>query len=72
MPGAAPMRKPAASNAKDPVCGMTLETAKAAFKTEYEGATYVFCSEDCKRKFDKAPSTYIQKSMPASSGGGQQ
>jgi Cu+-exporting ATPase len=49
-----------------------LETAKASHKTEYEGATYFFCSEDCKRKFDKAPSTYIQKAMPSTAGGGRQ
>lgn len=72
MQSAVPKRKPAASNGTDPVCGMTLETAKAAHKTEYEGTTYFFCSEDCKRKFDKAPSTYIQKLMPPSNGGGQQ
>jgi RND family efflux transporter MFP subunit len=72
MQSAAPRRKPAASNGTDPVCGMTLETAKASHTTEYEGATYFFCSEDCKRKFDKAPSTYIQKAMPSTAGGGRQ
>lgn len=71
MASVAPKGNASGSNRIDPVCGMTLEPAKAAHKTEYEGATYSFCSEDCKRKFDKAPSTYIQKLRPTSSTAGQ-
>ncbi|WP_367079317.1 YHS domain-containing protein, partial [Luteitalea sp.] len=29
---------------KDPVCGMTVEPAKAAATSEYQGQTYYFCS----------------------------
>lgn len=45
--------------AQDPVCGMTVDTAKAP-KTEYKGKTYYFCSIDDKKEFDKAPATYIK------------
>lgn len=43
----------------DPVCGMTVEPAKAAGKSEYQGTTYYFCSTGCKQKFDGAPERYI-------------
>ncbi|WP_458186557.1 YHS domain-containing protein [Haladaptatus sp. NG-WS-4] len=42
----------------DPVCGMSIEKSTAATKTEYEGQTYYFCSEDCKQKFDSKPESY--------------
>jgi Cu(I)/Ag(I) efflux system membrane fusion protein len=62
--------KPMASSGMDLVCGMALEPGKADHKTEYEGTMYFFCSADCKRKFDKAPSTYIQKSRQSAATGG--
>jgi YHS domain-containing protein len=43
---------------KDDVCGMHIDPAKAAFKTEYRGKTRYFCSKGCKEKFDKAPEKY--------------
>jgi len=36
----------------DPVCGMKVDPAKAAGKSEYKGKTYYFCSDQCKREFD--------------------
>lgn len=47
--------------AKDPVCGMHVDPAKAAGTSEYEGQTYVFCSAGCKRKFDSNPKQYTSK-----------
>ena len=38
------------SKVKDPICGMTVDTA-AALRAEREGKIYYFCSEGCKRKF---------------------
>ncbi len=35
---------------KDPVCGMDVETATAAGKTEHKGQTYYFCGSKCKRE----------------------
>jgi membrane fusion protein, copper/silver efflux system len=46
--------------ALDPVCGMSVEVAKGALKSIYEGKTYYFCSESCKQKFDKDPKSYIK------------
>ena len=44
--------------AKDPVCGMTVDEAKAPATLTYEGRTYYFCAEACRRTFEKAPGTY--------------
>jgi RND family efflux transporter MFP subunit len=45
--------KPAAA-AKDPVCGMNVDTAQAgALKLQVDGATHYFCSESCKSSFAK-------------------
>lgn len=38
---------------KDPVCGMTVEPAKAAAKGTYGGQTVYFCSTACKAEFDR-------------------
>lgn len=46
--------------AKDPVCGMTVDEAKAKWKSEYNGKTYYFCNERCKTVFDKAPNRFIR------------
>ena len=45
---------------KDPICGMTVDPAKAAGSSEYNGKTYYFCSGHCKQKFDKAPAQYAK------------
>jgi len=45
---------------KDVVCGMTIDPAKAkGGKSDYKGKTYYFCSDDCKKKFDKEPAKYV-------------
>jgi membrane fusion protein, copper/silver efflux system len=49
---------------KDPVCGMMTDQSKAAAagrKTEYRGVTYYFCSDSCKRKFDKESQSYLKE-----------
>lgn len=45
---------------KDPVCGMQVDPAKAAGKSEYQGQTYYFCSTSCKAKFDANPGQYAK------------
>ena len=47
---------------KDPVCGMDIETATAAGRTEHKGQTYYFCGSKCKEKFDLNPEQYLGKS----------
>lgn len=59
----APQKKQEQVAAKviDPVCGMQIDPAKAAGKSEYKGQTFYFCSDHCKRKFDAAPESYLKK-----------
>jgi YHS domain-containing protein len=45
---------------KDVICGMQVDPAKAAGKSEYNGKTYYFCSKMCKTKFDANPSQYAK------------
>jgi P-type Cu+ transporter len=45
--------------AKDVVCGMEVEEGKAAGVSEFKGKKYYFCSEYCKREFDRNPEKYI-------------
>ncbi len=44
---------------KDPVCGMTVDPAKAAGESEYQGTKFLFCSSGCKRRFDLNPDAYL-------------
>lgn len=45
----------------DPVCGMTVDPARAAGVSERDGARYYFCSTGCKTKFDaSSPVTEVQ------------
>lgn len=47
---------------KDPVCGMDIETATAAGRTEHNGQTYYFCGFKCKEQFARNPEQYVGKS----------
>lgn len=51
----------AAREARDPVCGMTLQAAEIAFQENYQGKTYSFCSDSCRRKFLANPEKYAGK-----------
>lgn len=45
---------------KDVVCGMgVIPEAQGTLKTEYEGKTYYFCSETCKKSFEASPGKYV-------------
>ncbi|HXG59187.1 MAG TPA: YHS domain-containing protein, partial [Thermoanaerobaculia bacterium] len=46
------------THAIDPVCGMTVDPARAAGSSTYGGATYFFCNPHCKAKFDANPEQY--------------
>ncbi len=43
---------------KDPVCGMMIDPATAAGKSDYMGKTYYFCATGCKTEFDADPAKY--------------
>ena len=40
------------ASAKDPVCGMTVDTERAPAKGTYGGKTVYFCSTGCKQKYE--------------------
>ena len=45
--------------ARDPVCGMTVDPAKAAAHAEHQGETYYFCAKGCAQKFSANPEKYL-------------
>ena len=55
------MTADATTKVLDPVCGMTIDPAKAAGSSEYRGETIYFCSKGCKAKFDAEPEKYVAK-----------
>ena len=50
---------PDTSKAIDPVCGMTVDPAKAKATAEHAGTTYYFCSQGCRDKFVKDPPHWL-------------
>ena len=55
-----------ATVARDPVCGMDVDPARAAFKTEHNGQTFYFCSRGCMLDFQDDPEKYLDPSyMPS-------
>jgi xanthine dehydrogenase accessory factor len=43
---------------RDPICGMTVDIAKAKHQSEFEGRFFLFCGAGCKQTFDKHPEKY--------------
>jgi len=54
------------AKAKDPTCGIEVDTATAP-KTEYKGKTYYFCCDTCKDTFEKEPEKYVKEKPGKSS-----
>ena len=56
----------------DPICGMTVDLAKAAGQHEHKGTTYYFCAVSCLERFRADPERALSKkplnliTMPAS------
>ena len=44
----------------DPVCGMEFHVEKAVATIEYNGTTYFFCTEACRKQFEKEPPRYMR------------
>jgi membrane fusion protein, copper/silver efflux system len=60
---AAAVAAPRAKSETDVVCGMDIDPAKAAAAGRSivrGGKTYYFCSEECRQKFEKAPTQYAK------------
>jgi membrane fusion protein, copper/silver efflux system len=56
---------------KDPSCGMEVDQSKAEVAgkvSQYGGKTYYFCSDQCKRKFEANPESYVKKVGPPMAG----
>lgn len=47
------------SKFKDPVCGMSVDPAKAAGNVEHKGKTYYFCSKRCAERFAQDPEKFL-------------
>ena len=62
---AAPVTGPLATNpTQDPVCGMTVDPAKAAGTHVFANRTFHFCSERCRERFAAAPAEFLIKEAP--------
>jgi len=44
--------------ARDPICGMTVNLTTAKHRSEFCGDSYYFCCAGCKQTFDKEPAKY--------------
>jgi YHS domain-containing protein len=51
----------------DPVCGRSLTEVQALLRSDYEGRTYLFCSERCRMLFSLRPGDFAVEtgSLPA-------
>ncbi len=49
---------------RDPVCGMTVDTAAGKPSAEHGGQVFHFCSESCRTKFQKDPDAYLTATDP--------
>src|SRR5436190_3659077 len=58
----------AAETARDPVCGMRVDPARAAATVTHAGALRYFCSTGCAEKFRADPARYEQDAPPVPSG----
>jgi len=48
----------------DPVCGMEIDSSRAAAQEAFGGKTYYFCSAHCRESFAKAPTAYVHTEKP--------
>jgi Cu+-exporting ATPase len=44
----------------DPVCGMSVNPEKTDFKATFEGQSYYFCAEGCRKAFTENPKNYLK------------
>jgi Cu+-exporting ATPase len=45
--------------AKDPVCGMRVDSGRAKWVSTHNGTTYYFCARGCKEAFDQKPEDFV-------------
>ncbi|MGH8830656.1 MAG: heavy metal translocating P-type ATPase [Polaromonas sp.] len=51
--------------ATDPVCGMGVAPERAAARAHYRDQTYYFCSAHCASAFERDPTRYVDREIPA-------
>ncbi len=56
-----PVLSPPPAGAIDPVCGMSVDPARAADHAPWKGTTYHFCSKGCVERFRKEPERFASK-----------
>ncbi|QEH31816.1 Silver exporting P-type ATPase [Aquisphaera giovannonii] len=59
--GKHPQAAGAVGRETDPVCGMTVDPARAAARAEHAGRSYFFCCEGCRKKFAADPATFLDE-----------
>ncbi len=60
------LRDEATEEAKDPICGMSIDARKAKYRSEFDGRLFCFCCGGCKQTFDKQPDRYVPANLSAS------
>lgn len=43
----------------DPVCGMIVDQKTKVRAVDFEGHTYFFCAESCRKAFENQPQRYV-------------
>ena len=56
---AEPARAAPTATAIDPICGMTVDVAKARHRADHSGQTYYFCCAGCRDRFLADPARYV-------------
>jgi len=69
-PGASLPILPGPPKANDPVCGMSVDPAKAAGRVEHNGQVYYFCSKRCADRFEQDPHRFL--AAPGTAGVGHE
>ncbi|HEX3091854.1 MAG TPA: XdhC family protein [Candidatus Angelobacter sp.] len=49
------------NEARDPICGMMVDTGKSKYKSEYQGTWFYFCCTACKQKFEADPAMHAAR-----------
>ena len=63
--GLFPIHPSSGLDAKDPVCGMTVNPVSAKSRLEHNGQTYYFCCASCMEKFRAEPRKYLTPNFPS-------
>ncbi|MGC1296972.1 MAG: XdhC family protein, partial [Alloacidobacterium sp.] len=50
--------------ARDPICGMTVDTRAAKHQSDVDGQSFYFCCAGCKQTFERQPDKYVLANTP--------